>query len=169
MPRGFRQRWPSSKADWPHCAISCAKSPRLGQQLPDVEIYAKAVRYALQYNEFFNPGEIAIADKLLARGNDLANLLARGEGLETGQKFETRTGRVHAYVSKIDGSIQPYRIVIPPAYDPASQRPRRLDFWCHGRGETLSELNFIAQNILRRVHAPRRLRGASLRSLLQRQ
>ncbi len=122
------------------------EKPALLAQLPDVEIYAKAVRYALQYNEFFNPGEIEIADKLLARGQDLANQLAKGEGLEAGQKYETRTGRVHAYVSKIDGSIQPYRIVIPPAYDPASERPRRLDFWCHGRGETLSELNFIAQS-----------------------
>ena len=69
------------------------EKPALWAQLPDVEIYAKAVRYALQYNEFFNPGEIPIADKLLARGNDLANLLARGEGLETGQKSETRTVR----------------------------------------------------------------------------
>ena len=31
--------------------------------------------------------------------------------------------RVHAYVSKIDGSLQPYRIVIPPGYDPASGGP----------------------------------------------
>jgi len=122
--------------------------PALLAQLPDVEIYAKAVRWALQYNEFFAPGEIETAGKLLARGQDLASRLASGETLDAGQKYETRTVRVHAYVSKIDGSLQPYRIVIPPAYDPASQRPRRLDFWCHGRGETLSELNFIAQTSL---------------------
>ncbi|MCP5787233.1 hypothetical protein NL329_30405, partial [Klebsiella pneumoniae] len=85
---------------------------------------------------FFAPGEIETAGKLLARGQDLASRLASGETLEAGQKYDTRTVRVHAYVSKIDGSLQPYRIVIPPAYDPASQRPRRLDFWCHGRGET---------------------------------
>ncbi len=120
--------------------------PALAAQLPDVEIYAKAVRYALEYNEFFHEREIPLADKLLARGADLANRLAKGEPLEAGQKYEVRSGRVHAYLSKIDGSVQPYRIVIPPGYDPASQRPHRLDFWCHGRGETLSELNFIAQS-----------------------
>ena len=47
-------------------------------QLPDVEIYAKAVRYALQYHEFFEPREIEIAGKHLARGVDLANRLAKG-------------------------------------------------------------------------------------------
>jgi pimeloyl-ACP methyl ester carboxylesterase len=122
------------------------EKPALLAQLPDVEIYAKAVRYALQYNEFFEPREIEIADKQLARGADLANRLAKGERLDADHPYETRTGLVHAYVSKIDGSVQPYRIVIPPGYDPASERPHRLDFWCHGRGEKLSELNFIEQS-----------------------
>ena len=122
------------------------KEPALLAELPDVEIYAKAVRYALEYNEFFHPREIEIADKLLARGGGLRKPVGEGgAALARVDKYETRTGRVHAYVSKIDGSVQPYRIVIPPGYDPASERPHRLDFWCHGRGETLSELNFIAQ------------------------
>ncbi len=124
------------------------EKPALMAELPDVEIYAKAVRYALQYNEFFDAREIEVADKLLARAVQDAQTLAKGERLDAGRKNETRTGRVHAYVSKIDGSLQPYRIVIPPGYDPASERPHRLDFWCHGRGEKLSELNFIAQSAL---------------------
>src|SRR5262245_27057488 len=33
--------------------------------LPDIQIYEKAVRYALDYNEFFNAREIAIATELL--------------------------------------------------------------------------------------------------------
>ncbi len=47
----------------------------------------------------------------------------------------------------------------------------RLDVWCHGRGENLSEVNFIngRQIIARRVHAAERVRPASLRPLLQRQ
>ena len=76
---------------------------------------------------------------------DLANLLAKGERIDAGKKDESRAVRVHAYVSKIDGSLQPYRIIVPPGFDAASERPHRLDFWCHGRGETLSELNFISQ------------------------
>ncbi len=121
------------------------EEPALLVELPDVEVYAKAVRYALEYDEFFDPREIRVADKLLARGMGSAVRLAKGERLWAHGRSDTRVGRVHAYVSKIDGSVQPYRIVIPPGYDPASERPRRLDFWCHGRGEKLSELNFIEQ------------------------
>ena len=40
--------------------------------------------------------------------------------------------------------MQPYGLVIVPGYVRREYEPhRRLDFWCHGRGETLSELNFI--------------------------
>ncbi len=119
--------------------------PALLAELPDVEIYDKAVRYALQYNEFFNEREIAAADKLLARAAELAGQLAQGESLTPRDSTRAQSVRVHAYVSKIDGSLQPYRLVVPSGYDPADPRPRRLDFWCHGRGETLSELNFIDQ------------------------
>jgi hypothetical protein len=50
-------------------------------------------------------------------------------------------------VSKIDGSVQPYGLVVPDsvAVDPA--RKRRLDFWYHGRGENLSEVNFLTEHM----------------------
>src|SRR5205085_11007260 len=119
--------------------------PALFAQLPDVEIYAKAVRYALEYNEFFNAKEIPTAHQMLRFGEGKAETLAKGERLGLSKELGIRTSLVHGYVSKIDGSVQPYRIVIPPDYDLASERKHRLDFWCHGRGETLSELNFISQ------------------------
>jgi hypothetical protein len=34
-------------------------------------------------------------------------------------------------------------LVVPPSFRPGSAQPHRLDFWFHGRGETLSELDFI--------------------------
>src|SRR5262249_40253014 len=40
--------------------------------LPDVLIYQEAVRYALQYNEFFKPAEIAAAKSLLAQREERA-------------------------------------------------------------------------------------------------
>src|SRR6266498_2589012 len=46
--------------------------------LPDVVIYQEAVRYALQYNEFFKPAEIAAAKKLLQQGEERAAQLAAG-------------------------------------------------------------------------------------------
>ncbi|MFA5191617.1 MAG: prolyl oligopeptidase family serine peptidase [Verrucomicrobiia bacterium] len=109
--------------------------------LPDVEIYHKAVRYALNYNEFFKKPEIAVAKSLLQQGSERAQELRAGK-----TSWNTSTGLVvRAYVSKIDGSVQPYGLVVPPSFKPGAARRHRLDCWFHGRGETLSEVNFISQ------------------------
>lgn len=109
--------------------------------LPDVLIYHKAVGDALRYQEFFDAKEIGAAQTLLAEG------LARAEQLANGESPWTRqTGLVvRGYVSRIDGSVQPYGLVVPASYAPASGRRYRLDIWFHGRGETLSEVNFLQQ------------------------
>jgi len=105
--------------------------------LPDVLIYQEAVRYALQYNEFFKPAEIAAAKTLLAQGETRAGQLAAGQS-----PWTTATGLiVRGYISKIDKSVQPYGLVIPAGF--AADRPHRLDAWFHGRNETLSEVNFL--------------------------
>jgi hypothetical protein len=115
-----------------------SKNPMLPDLLPDVEIYHKAVDWALRYNEVFKPAELKAAAELLAEGMTRASQLAAGQTPWTKQ-----TGLVvRAYRSKIDGSIQPYGMVIPGNYSGA---PSRLDTWFHGRGETLSELSFLDQ------------------------
>ncbi len=110
-----------------------------GPLLPDVLIYHEAVRYALQYNEFFKPGEIAAAKTLLQQGETRASQLAEGQA-----PWTTATGLVvRGYVSKIDKSIQPYGLVVPPSYSPTSPHRWRVDAWFHGRDEALSEVNFL--------------------------
>src|SRR5437763_13125961 len=70
----------------------------------DVLIYQEAVRYALQYNEFFKADEIAKAKKLLEEGEARAEQLAQGKS-----PWTSATGLVvRGYVSKIDNSVQPY-------------------------------------------------------------
>ena len=54
--------------------------------------------------------------------------------------------RRRGYVSKIDGSVQPYVLYVPASYQPSTPHQYRLDVWCHGRGETLTELNFLNQH-----------------------
>ncbi|MBI3466134.1 MAG: prolyl oligopeptidase family serine peptidase, partial [Planctomycetes bacterium] len=109
--------------------------------LPDVEIYAKAVRDALVYQEFFEPREINTARELLAEGQKRAEQLLAGEPLWPNQRGLV----VRGYVSRIDGSVQPYGLVVPESYRPGGNDRFRLDIWFHGRGETLSEANFISQ------------------------
>lgn len=112
---------------------------RGNRNLPDVQIYHNAVRYALQYGEFFNVGEIARAKALLATGQERARALAAGQTPWLTKPGPTALG----YVSEIDGSVQPYGLSIPEGYNPNGAKKWRIDTWFHGRGETLSELNFI--------------------------
>ena len=109
--------------------------------LPDVEICHRSVRDALKYGEFFSPKEIEWSFQLLQIG------MTRAAALKAGETPWTReTGNViRAYLSRIDGSAQPYGLEIPAGYDFDGGEPIRLDFWFHGRGEKLSEVSFLQQ------------------------
>jgi pimeloyl-ACP methyl ester carboxylesterase len=118
---------------------SLQKKPELLDLLPDVMIYHKAVDWAVRYGEFFNAREIPVAKELIKQG------LERARQLEAGKpQWPAQTGLVvRGYVSDIDGSVQPYGLVVPASWNPNGAKRHRLDLWWHGRGEVLSELNFI--------------------------
>ncbi len=119
-------------------------SPELKQLLPDVEIFHKAVDWALRYDEFFDPRQVAAAKTLLAEGN------ARAKALHAGQApWTTATGLVvRGYRSIVDGSVQPYGLVVPATWKGMSDhQPRQLYIWNHGRGENLTELAFISDRM----------------------
>ena len=120
--------------------LAKSKDAKVQELLPDVRIYGEAVRTALAYQEFFDIKETGAALELLAEGKQRAKELAAGRS-----PWTTQTGLVvRGYVSKIDGSVQPYGLVVPESYTSGPHR-WRLDFWFHGRGETLSEVNFLQQ------------------------
>ncbi|HEU5118300.1 MAG TPA: prolyl oligopeptidase family serine peptidase, partial [Isosphaeraceae bacterium] len=111
--------------------------------LPDVLIFHKAVHDALKYQEFFAPNEIKKAKTLLETGRKRAEALSSGDA-----PWTTERGLVvRGYRSKIDGSIQPYGLVIPDSYTFDGKTKYRLDIWFHGRGETLSEVNFLNEHM----------------------
>jgi hypothetical protein len=113
--------------------------PQMAELLPDVEVYYKAVHDALAYQEFFDPKEIDFADQALATGQERADQLSSGQA-----PWTTASGLVvRGYISKIDGSVQPYGLVVPESYTPKNPGRYRCDLWFHGRGETLSELAFV--------------------------
>ncbi len=114
---------------------------RLLDLFPDVLIYHKAVDWALKYDEFYDAREVKTARELLKTGRErLAQLKARKP------EWINETGLVvRGYTSKIDGSVQPYGLVVPESYSPKTQNFFRLDVWCHGRGEKLTELSFVDQ------------------------
>ncbi len=118
---------------------SLKSKPGLLELLPDVEVYHRAVWSALTYDEFFRANEIQAGKDLLRDGIERAGQLENGQA-----PWLTRKGLVvRGYRSKIDRSVQPYGMVVPETWTPGGAMKHRLDFWFHGRGETLSELSFI--------------------------
>src|SRR5215471_9466950 len=119
--------------------VELRSKPALLDLAPDVQIFHNAVRYALAYNEFFKPGEVTIAKSQIKQGLERARALREGKA-----PWTTQTGLVvRGYVSDIDGSVQPYGLVVPASYQQSLPFQYRLDVWFHGRNETLSEVNFI--------------------------
>lgn len=111
--------------------------------LPDVLIFQEAVRFALEDNEFFKPDEIGKARTLLKLGEERAAQLAAGQA-----PWTTAIGLlVRGYISKIDRSVQPYGLVVPPSWSPTAPHRWRLDAWFHGRSETLSQINFLSDRL----------------------
>ena len=90
--------------------------------------------------EVFDAKGIPAVKNTLKAGLDRARLLKDGK-----HPWTTQTGYVvRGYFSRIDGSAQPYGLHVPANYNFNGTDLHRLDFWWHGRGETLSECNFIA-------------------------
>lgn len=115
-------------------------------RLPDVQIFHKAVDWAVRYGEIFATNEVQAARAQLAEGWKRLAALAEGR-----TPWLQQTGLVVlGYASRIDGSIQPYGLVVPDTYRPHDAHRYRLDFWFHGRGEKLSELAFLNERMNRR-------------------
>lgn len=121
-----------------------AKStPVLAAQLPDAEVLYKSALYAVKGNEFHSEKEFPAAKAQLALGLDRAKELATGKA-----SWTTTTGPlVLGYTSRIDSSVQPYGLIVPDDWKPGDNSPRPIYMWFHGRGDTLSEVNFISSRL----------------------
>ncbi len=116
--------------------------PAVGRDhLADAEVYLKGITWALRYETRFEPGDIAILSRALE------SCRVRVAEVEAGKEPWTGTkGRVvRGFVSSVDGSVQPYGMIVPATYDPT--RPMRLDVVLHGssRPSGMSELRFMSR------------------------
>ncbi|MDB5172516.1 MAG: alpha/beta hydrolase: peptidase or carbohydrate esterase, partial [Phycisphaerales bacterium] len=118
-----------------------AGKPALLRYLPDVQIFHNAVRYPLVHHETI---EVGMARRALAHG------MQRAADLRAGRTPWVNVTGPRGYVSRIDGSVQPYVLSIPAGYKPGekSAHPWRLDVWGHGRDELLTELRFVEMDDL---------------------
>lgn len=117
--------------------------PDLLALLPDVAIFHKAVNWPLVYDEFLRANDVAAAKSLLRVGMERAESLRQGIA-----PWTVANGLVvRGYISKVDGSIQPYGLVVPESFRHASPQRHRLDVWLHGRDNSLTELKFVNERL----------------------
>ena len=105
----------------------------------DVEIFLKAVEWAVRHHEFYDGGKSALAT--LEQGLVRADEAAEGKA----SWLEPRGKKViRAYRSKLDDSVQPYAVSYPTAYSKDQTKRWRLDILLHGRDGTICETKFLA-------------------------
>jgi hypothetical protein len=116
-----------------------SKEPVIQKYLPDVEIFQRAVSIALQEDGFFELADVDRAHAVLKEGLSRADALASKS--PTWRNFGEKSATVRGFRSKLDGTVQPYGVVMNRFSYEGSQR---ADVWCRGRSEKGLELQFLA-------------------------
>ncbi len=137
----------------------------------DVEVFIRAAELAIDQGLFYKPKDPATVKEALLIARRRLEASSSGGGADTenesgvqqnsgldgrrgiellsiGSKGE-HASRLLAggFVSRIDGSIQPYGLVIPADLNQSPEEPRRLDIWLHGRGDTTTEIPFLIDRL----------------------
>jgi hypothetical protein len=116
-------------------------SERHRDRLADAQVFAKGVTWALKYDATFLPADLKLLRSAVERCRGRLAALEAG-----GAQWAGRKGKVvRGFVSAVDGSVQPYGVVVPATYD--RSRPTRLDVVLHGssRPAGMSELRFLGR------------------------
>lgn len=106
----------------------------------DAAVCLKAAEWILRHNEFTEPRDIAATLRVLELGRQRAADLAAGKHPWT----DAKGGLGRGYVSRIDGSVQPYAVLVPADYNGSA--PVRLDVVLHGRDGKLNEVRHLAKH-----------------------
>jgi pimeloyl-ACP methyl ester carboxylesterase len=112
----------------------------------DAEIFLKALRYALEFDEWYDKKP----EDSLKKANALLDEAAkRIDGLKKNQTpwLEGSGQKVLGFYSKLDDSAQPYGVEIPEGLD---YKAKKTPMWIrlHGRGDTATDLNFVYSRLM---------------------
>lgn len=111
------------------------------QALADAAVFAKAVEWILRHKEFYKPNYVDQTRQVLKLGSERVEQLTKDQ-----MPWQNRVGStVMGYVSKVDGSVQPYALTLPEGVDPKSGKRWPLHVKLHGRAGTMNEVNFITR------------------------
>ncbi len=92
----------------------------------DADLFRRAVRWGLDYDTDFTENDRQTLHNVLEAGLKRANALADGES-----PWRTQTGKlIRGFRSDVDGSVQPYGVIVPSTYD--QRKPTPLHVVLHG-------------------------------------
>jgi hypothetical protein len=142
-------------------AAALAVNPQGDSWRSDVEVFIRAAELAIDQGLFYKPKDTETAKEALqiARARLLAATGGTDAATSSGAKRTLELLAIgsrgeHAgltlaggFVSLIDGSVQPYGLVVPADLAESPEKPRRLDIWLHGRGDTTTEIPFLMQRL----------------------
>jgi len=116
--------------------MQAAKSPLIA----DVQVFIKAVDFALRFSECYDKKDVT---KDVAKMDwALAQAKERLEQLANHPWTEKKGLVVRGFTSAIDGSPQPYGLVIPEGLD--LTKPAPLYVWLHGRNSPETDLHWLS-------------------------
>jgi predicted esterase len=119
---------------------------RKHERAADAEIFLKAVRYALEFDEWYDKKP---EDGLKKAGALLDEAEKRIDGLKKNAMpwLDGSGQKVLGFYSKLDDSAQPYGVEIPEGLDyKAKKTPMWI--WLHGRGDTATDLHFVYSRLM---------------------
>lgn len=113
------------------------------ERAADADIFLKAVRYALEFHEWYDkkPEDgVKKATALLDEAKKRIESLKKNE-----TPWMTGSGqKVLGFYSNIDDSPQPYGVEIPEGLEwGQGKKPIPMWIWLHGRGDTATDLHFV--------------------------
>ena len=110
-----------------------------------VEVFACAVEITLETKMVYGLGDLAGIKNTLGEGERRLRALASGKRQDVfGRNLGKSPLIVGGFRSKIDDSVQPFGVELPPNWG-FYEGEMRLDVWLHGRGERVSEVKFLQQ------------------------
>jgi len=124
------------------------QSVKKHERAADADIFLKAVRYALEFHEWYDkkPEDgVKKATALLDEAKKRIESLKKNETPwvnGSGQK-------VLGFYSRIDDSPQPYGVEVPEGLEwGQGKKPIPMWIWLHGRGDTATDINFVYSRLM---------------------
>ncbi|MFN0080072.1 MAG: prolyl oligopeptidase family serine peptidase [Prosthecobacter sp.] len=118
------------------------------ERAADADIFLKAARYALEFDEWYDKRPEDGVKKALAL---LEEAKKRIESLQKGETpwLNGSGQKVLGFYSKIDDSPQPYGVEVPEGLEfGVGKKPVPMWIWLHGRGDTATDLPFVYSKLM---------------------